>query len=73
MKSQRGSNPTMRLEWFSGRVRVSPCAATTTAQKWNQRKQEKDRPTTAVDYTVNHLRTDVHAEETDHENTKAIP
>ena len=41
-------------------------------KKWNQRKGKKDGPTMAVDYTVNHLLTDVHAEEGDHEDAKAI-
>ena len=41
-------------------------------KKWNQRKGKEDGPTMAVDYTVNHLWTDVHTEEGDHEDAKAI-
>jgi len=42
-------------------------------QKWDQRKHKKDRPPVAMDYAMNHLRAQVHAEEADHDDAEAIP
>ena len=69
------SNPTRSFSLISlARVRISLLRSHhNSSRKRNQRKHEKDRPATAVDYAMNHLRAYIHAEEADHEDAEAIP
>lgn len=42
-------------------------------KKWNQRKHEKNRTTSAMDYAVNHLWANIYAEKPDYEDAKSVP
>jgi len=61
---------TISLTWFGSLTLAQPPQE---QQKWNQRKHEKDRPAAAMDYTMNHLRTCIHAEKSNHEDAKSVP
>ena len=74
MTNPKGSNPLRSLALFRlSSSNVSSVQPPQHQKKWNKRKREKHRATASVDETVNHLRSDVHAEKADHPNAKPVP
>ena len=55
------------------RLLVPPAQPPQDQKEWNKRECEKERTTAAMDETVNHLRTYVHAEKGDYQNPESVP